>query len=280
MAELAHTPAHTEKVRLGIGSYSGSGGLAYAITAFLRSIERLAPEILKDLRDASIENAPSEESLFAWAYKVGLYGRLGRLKCRPGQGYRPDLFGSGFTVPFWVCETARRSVRYWLSEPGTPKLKWVTPMQDRSGHFITWDPSENAAVSSRVIPDEIKCLLYRLENVIHFPAKTWDPRLDPETREQARNRILAELAAVLDSRLAEIETFAKHEDRLQPTPTMRSCRDFDWLVRYQVLKESKSAIASGPERVALLTVRNSLCRTAELLDLKLRGKAGRPRKSH
>jgi hypothetical protein len=80
---------------------------------------------------------------------------------------------------------------------------------------------------------------------ISFPMFSWHPRSGYESRDGAKNRILDEVKGILTKRLDEIEELAIRNG-LQTAPAYRETAHFNWAVRYQVLFERVTEIASSP----------------------------------
>ncbi len=103
----------------------------------------------------------------------------------------------------------------------------------------------------------------------------WDPLT--ERWDDAERRILEEFAECLRTAMISRQLECSELPILDDTPKKRSSRHFDWLVRFQMLGESRSQIAVR-YGVARPQLGQAIAQTAELVGLELRPQpGGRPK---
>lgn len=110
---------------------------------------------------------------------------------------------------------------------------------------------------------------------LDLPELTWNPR--EETLPSAQARIMAVIEPIVASELDRIR-----DDYMasgyKPVLVKRETRHFEWLARFQVLREDKTEIART-EGLEERHVRRALTETARLLGMELRSqRRGRPRR--
>lgn len=140
---------------------------------------------------------------------------------------------------------------------------------------MIFDSMEPKALTSRPVP----VLLDITDDLTHETRLDWDPLI--ESRADAEARLSAEVLEELKKAMDRIEQSFQHAGAASPQ-VKRRVEHFDWLARYQVLKESVSSIARDPRlasgaSVDRKTVRSAVQSTAALISVKLRPPTtGRP----
>ena len=150
----------------------------------------------------------------------------------------------------WVVDCIIRTLMIWQSLHGEPMERVWYPLRQK------W--------YGALFEDELRTTI-ELE---------WEPSV--ESRSQARNRLIAQAEKAIDVLLAEKTGVARSRSFKPPVnPPNRAAEDLRYLVRYQVIRENFTQIATRdrrakPAKSGRRTVEYAVKRAAKLVGLELR----------
>jgi hypothetical protein len=171
------------------------------------------------------------------------------------------------TVHFWAAQyhlVRDGNVPHWLvMQLEATFYRWEQFPTLIRGPRLCWEGVHTGYWSEDILP------LKELE--ISFPVFTWHPRKGYESREGIEKSVLEEVRAILKKRLDEIEALAA-EHGLQTTPEVRKTEHFNWAVRYQLLGERVTDIASSIRGADcdVRTINSGISKVLSLIDISRR----------
>jgi hypothetical protein len=216
--------------RLGTGEWGTKEDFENeAREVFLREIQDCAPIVIKQLlKRVWPEFAAARE---AWKRKQGITDRsIGfpwpdkvRQAIHDWAGTHHLLNGNN--VPGWLLRQVDATFWMWERHPSL-----------RRNNQLSWSGIYTGYLVVDNLRDE--------ELTITLPAYRWHPRRAYGSRESTERFILESLKSALKKRMDEIEALARRRGFCR-TPEVRQGDHFNWAVRFQVLGERVTDIASS-----------------------------------
>jgi hypothetical protein len=200
----------------------------YAWVKVIRAIEEIAPAVVKSL---AREVFPAYHRAAGWLTPFPLI----EPRALESVTLQPNCPAELHTLKHAL---ARWAARWHLDEPGLRARALDTLY---SWHFR---PAPRGKRQWVIVGPESPRPFSHVADV-PFVAKGWHPQTEPQ--QVAERRILAELRTQVKEHMARVEAIAKNQYGLIKSPIKTQPEHFAWFVRYQVLGESLSDIASLAE---------------------------------